>query len=323
MPRNPPGPFVPRRHPILSQLDRASRELLAQERANAERAVRAAYHAHVIHPLAPRIQTFTDRYSHALTTLRATTGDPRAVLPLHWLHDRGMDNAAGGAVNDLRRFVSAHVSAFGDATHTLVTDGQRTAVRMGDASARELLHAALSPAAHLVNPDELIRTVRQSAKDAFVGKSIAGGTTRKLLDTLPAQASDQLYRTLLYGLSTGESPQSLTTLLWGQLGRSQSRALTVARTEILGAWRAAQLENFRANRDVVDKWQWSASASACPFCTEQDGSLHDLGEDMVTHPNCGCAEMPITRSWEDILGPLGIDASGLDDMSSFADDEDG
>lgn len=315
MPRNPPGGFVPSRHPILAQLESAARTLLATERANAERAVRTAYHAHVVTPLAPRIQTLTDRYSHALHTLRASTGDPHAVLPLHWLHD----NATGGAVNDFRRFVSTHVAAFGDATHTLTTDGQRTAVRLGDDAAQRMLHAAVSPAAHLIAPDALIRTARQSAKDALIGKSVAGGTTRTLLDTLPAQASDQLYRTLLYGLSTGESPQSLTTLLWSQLGRSQSRALTVARTEILSAWRSAQLENFRANRDVVEQWQWSASASSCPFCQEQNGSLHDLGEDMGTHPNCSCAETPVTRSWEDILGPLGIDASGLDDFGTEDD----
>ena len=36
---------------------------------------------------------------------------------------------------------------------------------------------------------------------------------------------------------------------------------------------------------------------------------------MDTHPNCRCVMLPQTKSWDDILGPLGIDTSNIPDTT--------
>ena len=43
------------------------------------------------------------------------------------------------------------------------------------------------------------------------------------------------------------------------------------------------------------------------------GTEHDLSEDLDGHPNCRCTKSPKTKSWDEILGPLGIDSSGIKD----------
>ncbi len=73
----------------------------------------------------------------------------------------------------------------------------------------------------------------------------------------------------------------------------------------LGAMRAQQLANYRANADVVMGWQWSAAPDACEECRRKHGGVHPLSEDMQTHEGCRCTPLPVTRSYDSILGDLG------------------
>jgi hypothetical protein len=50
-----------------------------------------------------------------------------------------------------------------------------------------------------------------------------------------------------------------------------------------------------------------------------DGELFDLDQEMESHVNCRCTPVPVTKGWDEILGPLGIDTSSMDD-SSVTDD---
>ena len=46
------------------------------------------------------------------------------------------------------------------------------------------------------------------------------------------------------------------------------------------------------------------------------GTHHDLSETLDEHANGACSMAPDTKSWADILGPLGIDTSGIEDTGS-------
>jgi len=52
-----------------------------------------------------------------------------------------------------------------------------------------------------------------------------------------------------------------------------------------------------------------------------DGTLHPLDETFGSHVNCRCVPTPVTKSWSDLLAPLGIDTSGLDDTALASDEQ--
>jgi hypothetical protein len=127
-----------------------------------------------------------------------------------------------------------------------------------------------------------------------------------LYDTFDEETAAAVQAALSTALANGMNPLTVAPMLVDAI--SPNRANLIARTEMLGAYRDAQLAMYRANSDVVQQWMWSAAgANTCAACMFMDGSLHDLDEGLNSHPSCRCAMLPVTRPWHDILGPLGID----------------
>lgn len=53
----------------------------------------------------------------------------------------------------------------------------------------------------------------------------------------------------------------------------------------------------------------------CIACIEMSGTVHSVDESMDSHVNCRCTQAPLTKSWADILGPLGTDTSDIPDTT--------
>lgn len=306
----------------------------AEQRVSSQ--LSARYVTDVRVPLAPHIRAFSDAYAQKLRELRAATGDPHARMPVSWLLSSssgpgrrgiagGSGVAGGGDLRGLQRTVGVHVLGFArDAQHE-VAGGMRDASQLGDAHARQQLTAAMQPAASVLTPEQYqqlisqweqaAQPVRSDAQFALTSRLAGSGTSLgDLFDSLDQDTADRLYRVLLAGLADGDNPASVASLISGVLDSSLSRALTIARTEMLGAYRSAQLDNYRANSDVVGQWQWCCDQGprTCELCLGMDGSIHDLDEDMDSHVNCRCSANPVTLSWSDILAPFGVDGSDLD-----------
>jgi SPP1 gp7 family putative phage head morphogenesis protein len=132
-----------------------------------------------------------------------------------------------------------------------------------------------------------------------------------------AEAAQKAIDALNRAIANGDNPNTIIQAIEQALQIARYRALTIARTEMLNAYRDAQLTNYQANSDVVRGWVWVADESdrTCMACLMESGSEHTLDEEMDTHPNCRCAMAPLTNSWADILGPLGIDTSGIEETS--------
>lgn len=92
------------------------------------------------------------------------------------------------------------------------------------------------------------------------------------------------------------------------------RAQAIARTELNDAARAATKAWGQANASTLQGWEWlsSRSATTCPACWAQDGTLHELAETGPDgHVNCRCTRMLRTKTWRE----LGID---LDEPAGLA-----
>ena len=157
----------------------------------------------------------------------------------------------------------------------------------------------------------------QSLARRIDGNAGNGRPLSELFSSFGPDAADKASVALLSGMTTG--PVAVASDLSGVLGTSRSHALTIARTELLGSYRDAQLQNYRANSDVVGEWMWSADkASACIACLEMDGETFPLDQDMIEHVCGKCSPLPVTKGWDSILGPLGIDTSDIADTSITA-----
>lgn len=156
--------------------------------------------------------------------------------------------------------------------------------------------------------------LNSDAVDAIIER--AATQIHSTLRPLSAGAVDAMKRSLIRGVAVGENPRKVARLmlarLQGDFNGGLTRALTIARTEILDAYRSGAAAAQLANADVLQGWVWQAQLDSrtCPSCWAQHGSRHALTETGPNdHQNGRCARLPKTKSWRD----LGIDLDEPDD----------
>lgn len=134
--------------------------------------------------------------------------------------------------------------------------------------------------------------------------------------TLAAPAAEAMRRELIKGIAVGTNPREsaarMVSRVQGAFDGGLVRATTIARTEMLDAYRATSQYSHAANSDVVGSWIWHAQLDkrTCPSCWSQHGTEYPLSlPGPWDHPQGRCARMPKTKSWRD----LGFDIDEPDD----------
>lgn len=129
----------------------------------------------------------------------------------------------------------------------------------------------------------------------------------KLSYPLSDQATASMRRELVRGMVNGSNPREAARLMLkrteGLFNGGLSRAMTIARTEMLDAQRAAAALTEQANTNILAGWVWSASLSArtCPSCWAMDGQefpLDQSGPD--DHQSGRCTRVTKTKSWKEL-----------------------
>lgn len=127
---------------------------------------------------------------------------------------------------------------------------------------------------------------------------------------LSSDAVDAMRRRLVAGIVTGDNPRVVARRMVrdveGDFNGGLSRAMNIARTEMVDAYRDTSAYAHQANRDVVDSWIWIADLGVrcCPGCWGMHGT--EWGVDVPgpwDHQSGRCARMPKVKPWRD----LGID----------------
>ncbi len=117
----------------------------------------------------------------------------------------------------------------------------------------------------------------------------------KMPDVLVAE----LQNTLTAGIAAGDNPKALAYKLRKTSNLPLDSALRTARTEHMRSYNNAALENYRQNSNVIQGWQWLATLAGkrtCPYCLAKHGTIHSLDEPFISHVQCRCTCVAITRS---------------------------
>jgi SPP1 gp7 family putative phage head morphogenesis protein len=164
------------------------------------------------------------------------------------------------------------------------------------------------------------------AIERMAGMLAEGSPLALLLNQLPNDGAKVAGDALIQGLGLGKGAREIARDMRAALGGNLVRALRIARTETMRAYREATRAYYRQS-GVVKQWEWRSARNerTCAACWAMDGKRFDLSEPMPAHVNCRCTMIPVTQSWDE-LGFSGIEeleqtAPALDVFANLRPDQ--
>lgn len=124
---------------------------------------------------------------------------------------------------------------------------------------------------------------------------------------LERDAVEAMRRALVRGVALGNNPRTaarhMLQLAEHRFNGGLTRAMTIARTEILDAHRSATAAHHFDHGDVLQGWAWHAKLDTrtCPSCWVKHGTVHELhvmGPD--DHQQGRCARLPVAKPWSEL-----------------------
>lgn len=241
-------------------------------------------HAATLKKIQPHIDKLTKQIGDA-----QSNGEP---VPPHWLYEQNR-------LKTTKALISGQIDQYGALAKSTTISLKKKGVQLGEQSALDQLDAT--------KPESTpysFGVPSQGAIESIVGATQKGSPLADLFDGFGAEAAEKVGQALISGITLGDNPRKVARDVEDALDISRSRALTIARTEMLRAYRESALETYRANDDVVEGWIWISALDArcCAVCISMHGTVHSLSENLNGHPCCRCSRAPKTKDWSDILG---------------------
>lgn len=147
-----------------------------------------------------------------------------------------------------------------------------------------------------VDPRALDEIVRRTTNDIA-----------SYMKPLSDEAEASMKRSLISGVALGDNPavaaSRMVRDLQGDFNGGLSRALNIARTEMLDVGRMAAKAADLANPQLVTGWYWWADLDerTCASCWGLHGSFHPADENGPDdHQSGRCTRVPATPSWADL-----------------------
>lgn len=226
-------------------------------------------------------------------------------LPLSWFYNNER-------YQRLLRQVSDELHKYASYAEDRVLKQQAEAVLYGLRDAEELAMAALGE----IPPGITLSWIKLNprAVETMVGMNQPGSPLHMLFSVFGAEGLSLAKTALEDAMILGQGPRDVARALRDALGVSLTRALTIARTEMLRAYRTANLASYRENRHIVKGWKWMATLDGrtCASCFAMHGKEFGVDEKFSSHPNCRCTAAAVTPTWEEIGNRYGLDLSELD-----------
>lgn len=166
--------------------------------------------------------------------------------------------------------------------------------------------------------------VNAEALDRIVQRTTERITSQAL--PLSKVANESMLRALVRSIPEGQSPRTAAARMVknaeGAFNGGLARALTVARTEVVDAYRGAAMVQQLANSDVLAGWVWTAEldTATCPSCIAEHGGEHGLDEfGPDDHQNGRCARTPLLKPWSELGFSVAEPPSLIEDGEEWFD----
>lgn len=197
-----------------------------------------------------------------------------------------------GRMRSLQAQVTQELEGFGDYVEGRVSAMQDAAVSLGEEYTHDLLRLGAGPG---LRTD--LAGLPQRAVHSLVGRTLNDGEPlQKALAKYPEEAAGRIKHELVVGVAVGYAPKKIARKLAEVIGGASSDYLTLARTEVLNAHRAAALATYAENDDLIEGWRWLLGKSdACPLCVGKVGRVYELRTPFHTHPRCRCSPIPVLK----------------------------
>lgn len=198
----------------------------------------------------------------------------------------------------LIRQVKSEVKSFSNGANYFIQSKQRDAIGLGQLHASDLIQAAL--------PEISFFRLPTGAIEEMVGVLEDGSPLAKVLDKLGSQAAGGIRDAFLSGLGSGHGAATIARGIRQAIDIPRWRALAIARTEVMRAYRQSTLQTYSENSDVLDGWIWTATLSTrtCPACWALHGQFFPLTKQFFpSHVNCRCTSIPSVKGSDFLMTP--------------------
>ena len=189
----------------------------------------------------------------------------------------------------LIRQAQIEISAYSNGALRFIESRQRSAIDLGQDHAADLIQRGT---------DITFARLPSEAINEMVGVLEDGSPLSKVLDRLAGDAARDLRQGLIVGLGSGHGAEKIARNLRTALDIPRWKALQVARTEMMRAYRQSTLQTYAANGDVLDGWVWTSTLSTrtCLACWALNGTFFPLSKQFFpAHVSCRCTSIPSIR----------------------------
>lgn len=211
----------------------------------------------------------------------------------------------------LLRQVEQEILRLANFANGLITVAQRQELERGAADALAMLGTAAEQAGPAQPGGEIDATFNRlpaGAVEQIVGTLGDGSPLGSLLLKLPGDGKEAVSKALVEAIALGENPRKTARRVRDAFGGNLTRALRVARTEQLRAYRESTRATYEANSDRVAGWQWLSARQpgrTCASCWAMDGQIFETKEPLGGHPQCRCTLIAVLKSTPPFLQETG------------------
>lgn len=204
----------------------------------------------------------------------------------------------------------AQAATFNEKADARITVAQAEMSQQGIEDALKALQLSYKDAGVQIVPqfNQLpVRALEMMFGYASDGSALAGLLARNYPD-----AVNGLLDALVAGMAKGSHPTEIAREMRNGFGVGLSKALTIARTEVLRSYRMGSFEQYRNSGVVVGYKRMAAhDARVCPGCLFKDGEMIDsLDGEFDEHPNGRCTAVPVIIDLEPPTWQSGIEWFG-------------
>lgn len=187
----------------------------------------------------------------------------------------------------------------------LIAQEQRRLIALGLTQSTDILRTMLTDGGLYTGFDVL----PIDALEALIGLAGDGSPLYNLLRASYPEAVEGLTQALVDAILKGVNPRETARLMRDGFGVGLNRALNIARTEQLRAYRVASLQNYQRSGLVEGYKRLSARDSrVCPACLMADnGQVYPLTTPFEEHPQGRCTPVPVVKGLAPVTWQSGPD----------------